>query len=92
MQSPPGRRRIADLPVSRRDLHHETFGIEATGTLERTFVVPSFDPLNPPEPHRAAALGARRVFQVIDNPLHPESKARTAWCVDSSNLTNSLGN
>jgi hypothetical protein len=36
-----------------------------------------FDRLNPLQPHHATALGARRVFQVIDSPFHCKIKART---------------
>jgi hypothetical protein len=39
--------------------------------------VAGFDRLNPFEPHHTTALGARRVFQVIDSPFHRKIKART---------------
>ena len=35
----------------------------------------SWPGLNPLDPHHAIALGARRVFQVIDSPFHGEISA-----------------
>ena len=62
--------------IALTELHYQTLGVQTSRTFERAFVVAGFDRLNSLEPHHATALGARRVFQVIDSPFHREINAR----------------
>jgi hypothetical protein len=56
--------------IALTELHYQALGVQTSRTFERAFVVARFDRLNPLDPHHATALGARRVFQIIDGQFH----------------------
>jgi hypothetical protein len=69
--------------LSAVQFHNERFGVRTSRTLKRARVLARLVLLNPLEPHRAAAFGARGIFHVIDKPFHRESKAQDSRSVDA---------
>ena len=65
--------------IALTELHYQALGVQTSRTFERAFVVAGFDRFNPLEPHHTTALGARRVFEVIDSPVHCEIKAQQCF-------------